>query len=97
MARKASKAPYIKTLSTAREEAEQMRLLQKKRLGPDYKFRGAIVDRDDDADKLSGSALVPRREQTEKEMDEDFLGNLFNRIYDDNKTLAELLRGVSNV
>ena len=90
MARKASKAPYIKTLLTAREEAEQ-------RLGPAYKFRGAIVDRDDDADKLSGSALVPRREQTEKEMDEDFLGNLFNRIYDDNKTLAELLRGVSNV
>ena len=86
----ARQAPYIKTLLTAREEAEQ-------RLGPDYKFRGAIVDRDDDASKLSGSALVPRREQTEEEMDEDFLGNLFNKIYAENKTLAELLGGVSNV
>ena len=86
----ARQAPYIKVLLTAREEAEQ-------RLGPSYKFRGAIVDRDDDAAKLSGSALVPRRDQTEAEMDEDFLGNLFNMIYDDNKTLAELLRGVNNV
>ena len=86
----ARQAPYIKVLQTAREEAEQ-------RLGPVYKFRGAGVDRDDDAAKLSGSALVPRRDQTEDEMDEDFLGNLFNMIYDDNKTLAELLRGVNNV
>jgi hypothetical protein len=86
----ARQAPYIKVLQTAREEAEQ-------RLGPVYKFRGAVVDRDDDAAKLSGSALVPRRDQTEDEMDEDFLGNLFNMIYDDNKTLAELLRGVNNV
>jgi len=86
----ARQAPYIKVLQTAREEAEQ-------RLGPVYKFRGAIVDRDDDAAKLSGSALVPRRDQTEDEMDEDFLGNLFNMIYADNKTLAELLRGVNNV
>jgi len=86
----AQQAPYIKTLLTAREEAEQ-------RLGPAYKFRGALVDRDDDATKLSGSALVPRREQTEEEMDEDFLGNLFNMVYADNKTLAELLRGVNNV
>tara|TARA_R110002051_G_scaffold66250_1_gene120006 strand:+ start:16 stop:279 length:264 start_codon:yes stop_codon:yes gene_type:complete len=86
----ARQAPYIKVLQTAREEAEQ-------RLGPVYKFRGAVVDRDDDAAKLSGSALVPRRDQTEAEMDKDFLGNLFNMIYDDNKTLAELLRGVNNV
>ena len=87
MARQAS---YKKVLLTAREEAQQ-------RLGPAYKFRGALVDRDDDATKLSGSALVPRREQTEEEMDEDFLGNLFNMVYADNKTLAELLRGVNNV
>ena len=87
MARQAS---YKKVLLTAREEAQQ-------RLGPAYKFRGAIVDFDDDASKLVGTALVPRREQTEEEMDEDFLGSLFNRIYADNKTLAELLGGVSNV
>ena len=69
----ARQAPYIKTLLTAREEAEQ-------RLGPAYKFRGAIVDLDNDAAKLAGSALVPRRDQTEAEMDDDFLGNLFMLI-----------------
>ena len=87
MARQAS---YKKVLLTAREEAQQ-------RLGPAYKFRGAIVDRDDDVAKLAGSALVPRREQTEEEMDDDFLGSTFNRIYADNRTLAEMLsdRGAS--
>lgn len=82
----ARQAPYIKTLLTAREEAEQ-------RLGPAYKFRGAIVDLDDDAAKLSGSALVPRREQTEEEMDDDFLGTTFNRIYADNRSLFDVLQG----
>tara|TARA_R110000737_G_scaffold116748_1_gene149381 strand:+ start:507 stop:1268 length:762 start_codon:yes stop_codon:yes gene_type:complete len=82
----ARQAPYIKTLLTAREEAEQ-------RLGPAYKFRGAIVDLDDDASKLSGSALVPRRQQTEEEMDDDFLGSTFNRIYADNRSLSDVLQG----
>ena len=82
----ARQAPYIKTLLTAREEAEQ-------RLGPAYKFRGAIVDLDNDAAKLSGSALVPRREQTEEEMDDDFLGTTFNRIYADNRSLFDVLQG----
>jgi len=89
MARKLESA-YIKTLLTARKEAEQS-------LGPVYKFKGVVVGKDDDASKSSGLALVPRREQTEEEMDEDFLGSLFNKIYADNKTLAELLGGVSNV
>ena len=82
----ARQAPYIKTLLTAREEAEQ-------RLGPAYKFRGAIVDLDDDASKLAGSALVPRRQQTEEEMDDDFLGSTFNRIYADNRSLSDVLQG----
>ena len=79
MARQAS---YVKTLLTAREEAEQ-------RLGSAYKFRGAIVDLDNDASKLAGSALVPRREQTEEEIDDDFLGSTFNRIYADNRSYME--------
>ena len=83
MARQAS---YVKTLLTAREEAEQ-------RLGSAYKFRGAIVDLDNDASKLAGSALVPRREQTEEEIDDDFLGSTFNRIYADNRSLSDVLQG----
>ena len=85
----ASALQYKDLLTTAREEAE----MRYQRKGLSGRKRSRFVD-EDDSDKL-GASLVPKRSSKYNDvadslLEDDFLTETFNRIYDESKDLSLL-------
>ena len=83
----ASALQYKDLLTTAREEAE----MRYQRKGLSGRKRSRFVD-EDDSDKL-GASLVPKRSSKYNDvadslLEDDFLTETFNRIYDESKDLS---------